>query len=115
MQTKFRVVPRCFGSYKFLGKELNVAEIEEICSTNETLSFNDYLECRKMNLIINIFYNDGVFEEILNLIRNLKRPVWDWLEKIYRNSSLKQFEKFNNIIKDFLNESEDELWENYND
>jgi len=34
--------------------------------------------------------------------------------KIYKNSNLKQFEKFNNFISDFLQESEGELWEDYN-
>ena len=55
MKTKFRVVPRCYGSYEVYGRETNVAEIEEICTSHNTLSFDDYLECRKMNLIINIF------------------------------------------------------------
>ncbi len=113
MQTKYRVVPRCYGSYQFLGKTLNVAEIEEICTANETLSFEDYLECRKMNLIINIFYNDAVFEEILNLIKNLNMPIWDWLLKIYQNSNLPRFNKFKCLINDFLNDSEGELWQDY--
>ena len=47
MKTKFRVVPRCYGSYEVYGKETNVAEIEEICTSHNTLSFADYLECRK--------------------------------------------------------------------
>ena len=113
MKTKYRVVPRCYGSYNFLGEELNVAEIEEICVANETLSFEDYLECRKMNLIINIFYNDGVFEEILSLIRNLKKPIFDWLLCIYKNSKLDKFKKFDNFMNDFLNDSEKELWDDY--
>ena len=66
-----------------------------------------------MNLIINIFYNDAVFEEILNLIKNLNMPIWDWLLKIYQNSNLPKFNKFKSLINDFLNDSEDELWQDY--
>ena len=43
-----------------------------------------------MNLIINIFYNDSVFEEIMGLLRKLDVSIWDWLNKIYVNSTLKK-------------------------
>ena len=64
MKTKFRVVPRCYGSYEVYGKETNVAEIEKFCTSHNTLSFADYLECRKMDSIINIFYNDSVLRKL---------------------------------------------------
>ena len=60
------------GANGVLGKKISVAEIEEVCIANSTLSFQDYLECRKMNLVIQIFFNDGVFEEILFLLRKPK-------------------------------------------
>ena len=66
-----------------------------------------------MNLIINIFYNDAVFEEILNLIKNLNMPIGIDLLKIYQNSNLPKFNKFKSLINDFLNDSEDELWQDY--
>jgi len=113
MKTKFRVVPRCYGTYEILGKKISVAEIEEVCVTNSTLSFQDYLECRKMNLVIQIFFNDGVFEEILFLLRKLDISVWDWLKKIYENSKKSHFEKFNKLLQDFLDDSKKELWTSY--
>ena len=73
MHTKYRVLPRCYGTYEILGKKISVAEIEEVGISNNTLSFEDYLECRKMNLVIQIFFNDGIFEEILFLIYWYKR------------------------------------------
>ena len=115
MKTKFRVVPRCYGSYNVLGDELNVAEIEEICTSHNTLSFNDYLECRKMNLIINIFYNDSVFEEVIDLLKKTGIPVWDWLNKLYENSSKLEFKEFNSLLQDFLNDSEGELWSSFSE
>ena len=111
MKTKFRVVPRCYGSYEILEKKISVSEIEEICVSTKTLSFNDYLECRKMNLIINIFYNDGVFDGIIKLLRQFNISIWEWLKKIYENSTKKEFSEFETLLNDFLNESEGELWE----
>ena len=111
MKTKFRVVPRCYGSYEILEKKISVSEIEEICVSTKTLSFNDYLECRKMNLIINIFYNDGVFDGIIKLLRQFNISIWEWLKKIYETSTKKEFSEFETLLNDFLNESEGELWE----
>ncbi len=115
MDTRFRVVPRCYGTYDILDKKISVSEIEEICVSTNTLSFEDYLECRKMNLIINIFYNDGIFDGIIKLLRIYNISIWEWLEKLYVNSKKKEFIKFDTLLNDFLDESENELWKNYDD
>ncbi len=115
MSTKYRVLPRCFGTYEILGENISVAEIEEICTHNNTLSFNDYLECRKMDLIVYIFFNDSLFEEASYLLKKLNIPMWDWLNAIYKNSSKPEFKKFNNLLNDFLEDSEKELWTKEND
>ena len=114
MQTNFRIVPRCFGIFEVLGKKISVAEIEEICISSNTLSFEDYLECRKMSVIIQIFFNnDGIFEEIIFLLRKFNISAWDWLSKIYENSSKTQFKKFNKLLHDFTIDTKKELWINY--
>ncbi len=69
MTLKYRVIPRCFGIYDLLGESLVVAEIEEICVANKTLPYDDYLACRRMNLIVNLFFNDRVFGEVIHLLR----------------------------------------------
>ena len=94
---------------------LNVAEIEEICTSHKTLSFDDYLECRKMNLIVNIFYNDSVFEEVIELLRKTGISIWDWLNNLYEKSSQPKFKEFNNLLQDFLNDSEGELWASFSE
>ena len=115
MDTRFRVVPRCYGTYNILDKDMSVSEIEEICVSTNTLSFNDYLECRKMNLIINIFYNDGIFDGIIKLLRTYNISIWSWLEQIYENSKKEEFSDFENLLNDFLAESENELWKSLAD
>jgi|ETNmetMinimDraft_33_1059910.scaffolds.fasta_scaffold04056_3 radical SAM superfamily enzyme YgiQ (UPF0313 family) len=113
MQTNFRIIPRCFGIFEVLGKKISVAEIEEICISSNTLSFEDYLKCREMNVIIQIFFNDGIFEEIIFLLRKFNISAWDWLSKIYENSRKTQFKKFNKLLQDFTIDSKKELWKNY--
>ena len=39
-------------------------------------SFEDYLDCRKMHLVVTLFHNDGVFGSLLKLLRRNKISVW---------------------------------------
>lgn len=68
MQTRFRVLPRCFGSYPVFGESRPFWEIEEICIENSTMPYQDYLDCRELNLTAELFYNSGSFRELLNFM-----------------------------------------------
>ena len=68
MQTRYRVLPRCFGSYKVFGNDRAFWEIEEICIGNSTMPYGDYLDCRELNLTAELFYNSGSFRELLNFL-----------------------------------------------
>jgi radical SAM superfamily enzyme YgiQ (UPF0313 family) len=69
MSTRFRVTPRTVASYKLFGEEFAAPEIDEICVGNSTMSFEDYLECRTFNLTVEIFYNYGLFRELMACLR----------------------------------------------
>jgi radical SAM superfamily enzyme YgiQ (UPF0313 family) len=108
MKLRFRVFPRCYGSYDVCGKRIVSAEIEEICVGLDTLSFEDYLECRKLHLMIAIFYNDGVFGALLKLLRASGNSVFRWLE-LLRDAELTG--GLGEVFDDFLRETREELWE----
>jgi len=112
MSSRYRTLPRCFGVYEVLGEKITVAEVEEICVAGSDLPYEDYLSCRKMNFIVSLFYNDGVFSEIITLFVAEKISIWDWLYEIYSNSYSVEFDEL--TIK-FLNETEEELWSSKDD
>lgn len=85
-----------------------VAEIEEICVSTNTLSYNDYLNARKMHFIVNIFYNDGLFRPQISILRQLGLSVWDFLLEIFQDT---QNSKFSELVESYLMESEQELFE----
>jgi len=71
MDTRFRVLPRCFGYYTFKGETFPVAEIEEIVIANNTMSYAEYQSCRDLGLTVEIFNNDSIFLDLaLLLTRN---------------------------------------------
>lgn len=108
MQTKYRVLPRCFGHYHLTGERVVCADIEEICVSLNTLSFTDYLLCRKFHLIVTCFYNDGVFQGLLKLLRDLKVPPFAWLEAILHHRFTGEL---GHLVDRFLTDTQEELWD----
>jgi len=82
MDTRYRVLPRCYGHFELRGEPIAAAEIEEVCVAHSTLSFDDYIACRKMHLMVTIFYNDSVFSTILKLLGALGISRWKWIEAL---------------------------------
>lgn len=76
-QTKWRVLPRCYGAYSFYGETFCVAEHHEIVVSNSTMPYADYLYCRKLGLFTEIFNNGKVFVELLDFLngRGIKRSL----------------------------------------
>ena len=107
MQIKHRVLPRCYGRFDITGKKLIAAEIESICVANNTLSFDDYLYCRKLHLIVTMFYNDSVFGTLPKLLRLLGIPVFAWIESLFRQRPSQALER---VFDSFLDSTQRELW-----
>lgn len=107
MEIRYRVLPRCFGTYSLLGRQLNIAEIEEVCVANATLSYDDYLDCRIAHLMVTIFYNDGVFSPINKLLRDLGVMPWRWIETVLLDGGP---EELTDLIAKFIKETREELW-----
>lgn len=112
MDLRYRVFPRCYGYFEVCGERVEAAEIEEVCVANNTLSFEDYLECRKMHLMIHIFHNDGVFATILKFLRDAKLSVFRWLE-LLRDARIDG--PLAELFEDYLRATRDELWRDKND
>jgi len=67
-KTKFRVLPRCFGSYTFRGTTFPAAEVEEIVVANSTMPFEMYQACRAFHLTVEIFNNDSLFVDLIRFL-----------------------------------------------
>lgn len=69
MESRYRVLPRCIGTYTFRGESFPVAEIEEIIIANNTMPYEDYQACRDFHLTVEIFNNDSIFLELIEFLR----------------------------------------------
>ena len=111
LKTTHRVLPRCFGVYEIFDEKIPVAEIEEIVIANNTMPYEDYLKMRNLHLTVEIFNNDSIFLDLVNLLKffNLKRS--SFIERI--NNTIKNNEVLKDLYKNFneeelcISESED--------
>ena len=99
-------------NYKIFKKDHSIAEIEEIIISSNTLSKKEYLECRIMNLFIETFYNNSIFEEIFEMLRALKISPFDCLLFMKENKELYS-KKINEIIENFTFQTTEDLYETF--
>ena len=109
METRFRLQPKCFGNYKLYGESFPCAEIDEVCVSNNTMTYEDYLKSRFLDLTVEIFYNNGVFKEYVNFLNEYNINASNLLKTI--NEYIPQ-SQLNNLYKGFLKENEECLWKN---
>ncbi|GAB4265068.1 MAG: hypothetical protein Kow0092_17130 [Deferrisomatales bacterium] len=106
----FRPIQRCVGVYDFFGRHFPSVDIEEICVANSTMTYEDYLEARRLYLTVGLFYNDRVFGEIHGLLRILQLPTWDWLWRIHQ-SIPEMPPELQALYEGFTRDTRGELWE----
>jgi len=107
METRFRLQPKCFSNFTLYKENISSSEIDEVCIANNTMNYQDYLQCRFFDLTVEIFYNNGVFNEYINLINQFDIKASDLIKKINKdisNSTLKE------LYTGFLKENDDCLW-----
>ncbi len=107
LKTRFRILPRCYGYYDVLGKQIIAAEIEEVCISTNKLPFEDYVKCRVMHLIIHIYHNDGLFAAALKFINALGLSHFRWLELILDE---KKEDSVKELFDAYEKDTRNELW-----
>ena len=109
LETRYRLQPKCFGNYEFEGESFPCAEIDELCVANKTMSYQDYLDCRFLNLTVELFYNNGVFNEYINLLKHYDILPSTLIKKI--NNEVLQT-SLKGLYDNFLQETEQSLYKN---
>jgi len=110
--TKFRTIPGCIGIYHIFDEQHSVAEVEEIIVGNNTLTAEDYVDCRVMNLIVETFYNNAIFEEFFSMVRSVGVSPFDCLIYLKDHPELYS-QKVGQIIRGFLAETTEDLFDTF--
>lgn len=110
-KTKFRVLPRDFTKLK---NGENIVEIEEVVVATNTLSFEDYVECRKMALLISILNTTGFKAVSKLLVQSGISPIRVFEQLLNRTNALSGAGDEGaavRLIDNFERETSEELWD----
>lgn len=114
LQTRFRIMPRSFGRYELWGKKFVAVEYEEICVANNTLNFEEYLDCRELDLTVEILNNGKLFHELSGLCKKLGHSWFDVILTFHerRRTFSSQLAK---LYDDFRHDSVQGLWKTHDE
>ena len=105
LETKFRIVARNVGDYT--GEP--VIETEEMVCQTPGISFQDYLELRIFHLLLTIFYYEDNVDEAFQYARLQGIKPFDVITRM--TAMMDQAPPdFRKVIRDFRQESQDELF-----
>ena len=110
--TRFRVIPGGVGIYTFDGKSFPVAELEEIIVGSKDLTFEEYISCRVMNLLIETYFNNALFLELFLAIEQLGVSHFEALAYLHQHTEFFS-PKIKKIIDNFILATRDDLYATY--
>lgn len=111
METRFRVNPNTVDQYELFGNVFFVPEIDEICVGNNSMSFNDYLECRLFNLTVEIFYNNDIFQELITFLKFNKVIISSFIKNIHI-WIMSNYTPLSKAYEGFIRET-NEIWDSH--
>lgn len=112
--SKYRTIPGSVGIYRIFNEDHPVAEIEEIIVANDTMPFEDYLDCRVMNLLVETAYNNAIFNEYFNLCKQFGVSPFDCLLYMKEHEEL-YTDQMKKIIAEFVVQTSADLYDSYDE
>lgn len=106
LETKFRVLSRDFGVYA----SEHVFETEEIVVATNTMSYQDYRECRKLQLIMEVYHREGLLREFLEYLNKhdvqISAFMLDLLDHLGEAPN-----EVRGLFEDYMSEADNELFD----
>jgi radical SAM superfamily enzyme YgiQ (UPF0313 family) len=110
---RHRVFVGCLGIYNVLDDVVPVAELEEVVVGNSTLPFEDYLECRIIDLLVKTYIERDPFNYTFGLIRHLKLSSFDLLLHVREHWG--KFQSLSKLTASFIEGSTAPLFDDHDE
>tara|TARA_Y100000294_G_scaffold177963_1_gene205945 strand:- start:1963 stop:4005 length:2043 start_codon:yes stop_codon:yes gene_type:complete len=112
LKSKHRVWVGCVGIYKLGEKEIPCAEIEEVVVESKSLTFDDYINCRIMNLLVKIYVDHDHFREVLGVIKKYKLSIFQVL-KLLKEDIFPKYPSLVKLIDSYVHHSKQPLFDSH--
>ena len=107
LKSKYRILPKQFGYYR--GN--TVLEIEQVCVSTNTMSYQSYLKCRNHSFFVRLL-SQHIFSPIHKLTQKFSIKWYDVTKEITKVVQSDEFKgKFKDLYNGFCNESHTELFD----
>jgi len=103
--SRFRVLPKNYGVYA--GEP--VFDVDEIVVATDTLSFDDYLQCRTFALTCSIFWNNSWFDDAVDFAGSFGIKASAWVAAMCAAIQA-DAGAVGRLVQDFLGETRNELF-----
>jgi radical SAM superfamily enzyme YgiQ (UPF0313 family) len=110
-KTKFRINHRCFGSYQFGDRRVRAAEIEEVVVSQDTLTLEDYFECRLFYLTVGVFYMDEILFELIEFLKVQGIKPSAFIRYIHTEGRRHFSKRLGDLYESFAAATKTELWD----
>jgi radical SAM superfamily enzyme YgiQ (UPF0313 family) len=104
----FRMIPRGYGLIDLGEESIVVAEIDEVCVSSDSMSFDDHLRCRLADLAVFIGYNDRAFAGTLTYLRARRLNIFRW---VLAMADQPVGDTLRSLFEEFTAETVDGVWE----
>ncbi len=108
---RYRVFIGCMGIYEIGDKTIPCSEIEEIVVGTESMSFDDYVEGRVLDLLVKVFIDHNLFEEIFGLIECMGLSLFRLIQYL-KDKNLHLSGILSELIEEFIRDTEAPLYKN---
>lgn len=110
METRFRLSHRCYGSYPFGTAVIHAAELEEAVVGLDTMTYEDYLECRALALSSSIFYSDDILFELYEFLKGQGVRASAFMRGVHENRKRLMPANLAALYQHFEADTAQELW-----
>ena len=104
---RHRIVPIQFGFYD----DEPIFETEEVVVATPTLSFNDYLECRRLSYFVQVIHNNEIFENIRRILRVTEVDLFEFIIEVMAAVNELEEGEVVDQAHGFMADTKSELWD----
>ena len=108
----YRAYVGCLGIYQIGEFEVPCAEVEEIVIQSNTMTFEEYMECRIMTLLIKVYIDHGPFRAVFGLVKRKNLSSFEVL-RLLREQYLESYEPLRKLVQSFREGAVKPLFDSY--
>ncbi|MDP7196534.1 MAG: hypothetical protein QF864_10135, partial [SAR202 cluster bacterium] len=112
MDIRYRVFVGAYGVYNIGDKKVPCTEINNVVVGNSTLSFDEFIECRIMNLLVKIFIDHDPFREVIGFVRRLNLSVFDLLITL-KDKIIPKYDSLTELISEFVEKTKNPIYKDF--